>query len=324
MLLRIFKTSQPLSWIFILVLIVVLRGVLFFVSFNESHLPENVSFAGQLCSWLATISPLLSHILTLLIIIPSGFFFNKIAQNANLFKGIHYLLFLFFGIFLSFSPANLILTPFILSVPILLLSLAMIFSQTKGKPSLATIFNASFLVGISTTLNTPNILLFCVLFISIFYLSKATWRSVFVAFIGVTTPWLFQDTFAFAFNWPEFYTVNAFAYYLPYADSNHLAPLKTSLALILLLLAQVPVFYVTSSKSIIKIRKALFLVLYYTVLGLMLSLFVQANFGQWINIIILPISIVFTLFQLEVKKWWIGDLTFLLLITCVVMNYLSI
>ena len=324
MLLRIFKTSQPLSWIFIIVLLVVLRGILFFTFFNDTHLPENVSFTGHLCTWMATISTVLSHLLSLIIILPSGFFFNKIAQNANLFKGIHYLLLLFFTLFLSYSPANLILTPFIISVPILLFSLAMILSQTKGKPSLATIFNASFLIGIATAIYTPNILLFAVLFISLFYLSKVTWRSVFVAFIGVTIPWLIQDVMAFTFNQPQYYTQPVFAYYLPFAAINHLAPIKTSFAIVLLLFAQLPVYYISSSKSIIKIRKALFILLYYLILGLVLSVFVQADFGQWINIIILPISVVFTLFQLEVKKWWLGDFTLLLLITCLAMNYLYI
>ena len=324
MLLRIFKTSQPLSWIFIILLLVVLRSVLFFTLFNETHLPENLSFIGKFCTWTASIGPLFSHILTLLIIIPSGFFFNKIAQDANLFKGIHYLLFLFFGVFMSFSPANLVLSPFILSIPLLLMSLAMILSQTKSKPSLATLFNASFLIGIAAAFYSPNILLFCILFISLFYLSKVTWRSVFVAFIGVTTPWLFQDVIAFSLNAHQLFTIQAFSYYLPFADLYHLAPIKTSLAVVFLLFSQLPVYYISSSKSIIKIRKALFLILYYIILGLIFSVFVQANFGQWLNIIVLPISVVFTLFQLEVKKWWLGDFTFLLLITCLVMNYLYI
>ncbi len=324
MLLRIFKTSQPLSWILILSLLIIGRAVLFSLFFDLSYLPENVSISGDITHYLALNQPWISHILGTLILIPSGFIFNKIAQDIPFFKGIHYLLFFFFALFSVYSPANLVLTPFLLSIPILLLALAMTLSQSKGKISLATIFNASFLIGIGTLLYFPNIILFGMLLISLFYLSKITWRSFFVVFIGLFTSFLFHDALAFSFHHPSYYLSQSIHLYLTPFTTEYFTPLISSVAFITLSFIQLPLFYSTSAKSIIKIRKSLFLILFTFILGLVFALFIQSSSGQWVNIIFLPISIVFSLFHMEVKKWWLGDLAFLGLLTCIVMNYLPI
>lgn len=324
MLLGIFKTSQPLSWILILSLLLMGRFVLFFLFFDPTYIPENVTLVGTMTHYLGSNYPWSSHFLSALILIPSGFFFNKIAQDTNLFKGIHYLLFFFFALFSSYSPANLIVTPFLISIPLLLVSLAMILSQSKGKISLATVFNSSFLIGAGTAIYYPNIIMFGMLFISIFYLSKITWRAFIVAIIGLFAPFVIQDAIAFSLNETVYYLTNSVELFHSSFNIHHIAPILSSAVLMGLTAFQLPLFYKTSSKSIIKIRKALFLILFSFVLSLVFASFIQTDNGQWLNMMIIPISILFTLFHMEVKKWWLGDMAFLALIGCMVMNYMYI
>ena len=131
MLLRIFKTSQPLSWILITLLLILVRLGLYIVFYNSSFEIQTTGIASLFTHFLTGFSPLLSHFTATLIVILSGFFLNSIGQNINIFKGIHYLLFLIFGLFSSFYPENLVLTPFVISLPITLFSLNIILTQSK-------------------------------------------------------------------------------------------------------------------------------------------------------------------------------------------------
>lgn len=324
MLLRIFKTSQPLSWILIILILTVVRFILFLFFYNESFIPLNQSVTSGFIHYLSGNLPILSHFVSLLIIIPSGFLFNKIAQDVNLFKGIHYLVFLFFGLFSVFDPVNLVLSPMLLSLPLILFGLAMILKQSKGKISLPNVFNASFLIGLATLIYPANFLVFIMLIISIFYINNANWRSILVAIVGVITPWVFHDTilFSFAVDAPPFKeTLNQFFGRFTVGDIKMKYGILVLTGLILL---QLPKFFSVSAHSIIKIRKSLFLMLYYLLLGIAVSGFLTDSLQTMVSIIIIPVSILFTVFQLETKKWWIGDVVFLGLIASITLNYMNL
>ncbi|MGB0805940.1 MAG: DUF6427 family protein [Salibacteraceae bacterium] len=320
MLLRIFKTSQPLSWIFILLLLIISRSLLFFLYYSENYIPENILLSYQFTQYLSQNIPVLSHILSLFIIIPTGFLFNKIAQDVNLFKGIHYLLFFFFSIFTSFNPQNLVLSPILLSLPLLLFSLGMILTQSKGQISLPHVFNASFLIGLATIMYPPNIIVFAILIISIFYINTPTWRSILTSVIGVVSPIFFHDSLLYVFNWEGLNFSQSFQEFFTSFSIRSMGTTYELATLFLLILLQIPTYFIATSKSIIKIRKALFLMLYYLLIGIILSGFSD----RVIHLVIIPVSILFTSFQLEIRKWWLGDLIFLGLVAALCMNYMQL
>lgn len=324
MLLRIFKTSQPLSWILILLLLVLVRAVLFYSFFEESFAIESGSFAGSFTGFLGINYPVISHVLSLAIIIPSGFFYNKIAQDVNLFKGIHYLLFLFFGVFTLFNPYDLVLTPTLISLPLMLFSLAMILTQSKGTISLPNVFNASFLIGLATIISPVNFIAYFILVIGIFYLNNATWRSIFISSIGIFTPILFHDLLIYSFQWDVAYFMESFGSIFHSFSFSWLGSPYSIMTLIGILVLQLPTFIANTSRSIIKIRKSLFLILYYLIIGIIFSGFITNNHISLATILILPISVIFTAFQLELKRWWIGDFIFIGLLVSVALNYLKL
>ena len=324
MLLQIFKTSQPLSWILIITIISISRAILFITTNIELHPIENETFTSYFTLQFANSIPWLSHLASTLIILFSGLFFNKIAQNINILEGIHYLLFLFFGIFISFNPENLLLTPFIISVPFSLFSLNLILSQPKGNVSLGSIFNASFLIGFGSIIYFPSIILFPILIISLFYLNQAKWRYFMVSIIGFLTPWLFNDVilYSFALNqellfpyWAKNFTTFQIANYFP---------IYTSILLLALILFQSFFYMRVVSKSIIKIKKTLFLVLVYLIMGIVITGFVQTNSMVFLNLILFPVSLLFTVIHLEIKKWWLSDLLFLILLVNFSLSFLNL
>jgi hypothetical protein len=324
MLLRIFKTSQPLSWILIITIITIFRAILFLATDTELHSTENETFTSYFTLQFANSIPWLSHLVSTLIILFSGLFFNKIVQNLNILEGIHYLLLLFFGIFISFNPENLLFTPFILSAPFSLFSLNLILSQPKGNVSLANIFNASFFIGFSTIIYFPSVALFPILIISLFYLNQAKWRYFSVSIIGLLTPWLFNDAiiYSFAINQNLLFSdwMNNFSSF----QIANFFPIYTTILFIALMTFQ-SYFYVRAlSKSIIKIRKTLFLILVYLVLGVVLTGFIQNQSASLFNLVLFPTSLLFTVTHLEIKKWWLSDLLFLILLANFSLSYLNL
>ncbi|MFT4754837.1 MAG: hypothetical protein ACI85Q_002399 [Salibacteraceae bacterium] len=321
MLLRIFKTSQPLSWIIIILLLILSRATLFSLFFSPNYVTEPLSITSNLTYFLGFNYPVLSHILSLIVIIPTGFLLNKIAQNVNLFKGIHYLLFMFFGLFTLYGPYNLVLTPFLLGLPLVLFSLAMILTQGKGEISLATVYNASFLIGLSTLIFLPNIIVFAILISSVFYVNSVTWRAVLVAIIGMITPWIFHDVLLFSFDSEtELFKTILTRAIVPFSISNF-HPNTSNLLLFGLLAIQVPSYFSSASKAIVKIRKPLILMLFYVAIGTLFNGVLDQNMGSLINVIAIPTAIIFTSFQLEIKRWWLGDLVFISLLGAIFLNY---
>jgi len=324
MLLRIFKTSQPLSLILIIAIIIILRVVLFFITDYYIQPIEIESSIRFFTSQFAINIPWLSHLVSTLIILFSGLFFNKMAQNIKILKGIHYLLLLFFGIFISFNPENLFLTPFIISIPFSLFSLNLILTQPKGIVSLSSIFNASFFIGFGAIIYFPSIALFSILIISLFYLNQPKWRYFFVSLIGLLTPWLFNDAILYSFSinqelifsyWVQNFTTFQITNYFP----------KYPSILLLGLVVFQSIFYIrAASKSIIKIRKTLFLVLVYLIVGIVVTGFIHTNSLNLHNLILFPISLLFAVTHLEIKKWWLSDLLFIILLANFTLSFLNL
>ncbi len=321
MLLRIFKTSQPLSWILIVFILISLRLGLFIGLYAVE---PNQTSIGLLENWLLqfnNFSPWTSHFLSTTLVIFSGFYFNKIAQEINILKGIHYLLFLFTGIFLSFYPCDLVLSPMLISTPILLFSYQLILTQSKGSIQSSSVFNSAFFIGFASLIFFPSITLLFILLFSMNYISQPKLRHYVIGLIGFLTPWLFHDALVFTFNTPNYLKLNEWPNHLTFFDLKNYFPMYVTLAISILVIFQAISYFRASSRSIIKIQKSLTLnFLYLLITCISVGFFTDGN-HYLIGVIAIPISILFSVFHLETKKWWLSDLTTLSLLAILILNY---
>lgn len=324
MLLRIFKTSQPLSWLLIVIFTIALRLILFLTFYIEPQAVIYDSFTSNFLFEFAHNSPYISHFSATLIVIFSGFYFNQIAQNITIVKGIHYIILLFTGIFMSFQPANLVVTPMIWAVPILLYSFSLILNQSKGDISLVPVFNAAFFVGLATLIYLPSSILLVILFFALTYLNKVTWRHYVVAIIGIGTTWLFHDIIAYSLGNLDWMKINYWPNLISRFNYHNYAPLYSTGIIIGLIILQSAIYFKTSSRSIMRIHKALTLNYWYLALTAISTGFFVDAANDVIGLTIIPISILFSVFHLEVKKWWMSDLTFIILILAMALSYLGI
>lgn len=322
MLLRIFRTSQPLSWILIILLITVLRIVLFSFFHESAHSFDNKLISSNILNQFVENLPWLSHIISTIYILFSGLFFNRIAQDLNLLSGIHYLLFFMFGIFVSFYPENLILSPFVIAIPLLLLSFHLIMTQFKGTLPMGIVYNASFFIGLASIIYFPSSILLIILIWSLIYLNQTSWRHFIIALIGFSTPVLFFDTVTFSFSLPFEYISNYWSNQFQLISLTNYLPAYSTYTILGLIILQSFIYFKTVSKSIIKIRKALHLSFWYLILGILMNGFMVQPFPNMTNVVLIPLSILFTIFHLEVKRWWVSDLFFIALIGGLISSYL--
>jgi hypothetical protein len=321
MLLKIFKTSQPLSWILIVFLIVVVRLVLFLsqaIPDNSYSSPTVISYKLEQFNRAA---PWLSHLFSTILVVFSGFFLNKISQSNNIVKGIHYLLVLTLGIFLSFSPQNLLCTPVIVVTPLLLYSYGVLLGQAKGPLTQTEIFNSLFFIGLSQLIFPPAFTLALAALVGTFYLNKPEWRQVAVLLIGFFTPILFYDVLIFTFGNSEMiFSV------LQKTDVNVSAPRQikwSTLGVFLLTLLHLFTYIKTSSRSIMKIRKTLIFTLFFLLFSVGFSFLTANGFQNSVINSAIPLYIVFTLFYLETSRNWLSDLAFLGLISMFTLSHLG-
>ena len=323
MLLRIFKTSQPLSWILITFIIFVVRialfGTLYSSNFTQT-LANSPLWLVEFTNW----SPWLSHILSSLIIISTGFFFNSITQNINIFKGIHYLLFLFFGLLTTFHPENLTVTPFILTLPLILLSTQIILTPSKEKVSLAAVFNAAIAIGLASLIYFPMMIYISLIWLSLTYLNKINWRQIVISAIGIYLPWLFHDVIILSFDF-SFQTLSQIinSTFQGFDLANY-TPINAVITFLGIIVFQLVNYFKVANHSIIKIRKTYIVLFIFFIIGTTLIGFLGYHYSQLINFIIIPASIIFTAFHLDIKKWWLSDLFFIFFLASIALSYLHI
>ena len=306
MMLRIFKTSQPLSWILIVLLIVLLRILLFVFLFEPVEVTETSNLFGLWLEQLNTFSPWLSHFVSTLIVLFTGFYFNKIAQSVKILKGINYLLVLFTGIFMSFYPADLVLSPMIISTPILLFSYFLILDQPKGNVRAPLVFNSAFFIGFAGLIFFPSALMLLVLLFALGYLNQSGWRPFVIALIGVLTPWLFFDVLVFTFGSVEFLKMNEWSTHFEGFQFLNYDPIVFSLGFLSLVFIQAVLYFRASSHSIIKIQKSLTLNFIYLLISILFTGFFTDAENYLVGLLVIPVSILFTVFHLEAKKGWVS------------------
>lgn len=313
MLLRIFKTSQPISWILIVFILLISRAVLFFV-FNDklSLYLESNSSKDLLSSFNANYA-LTSHFISSLWLIGLGFYFNRAGQQINFLKGINYLMFLFLGLFLSLDLSNLVLSTGLLSLPFLIFAYESILTAGQTKTALSRSFNNGFAIGIASLIYPPSITFLVLQLFSINYLHQSTWRNYLVAIIGFSTTILFTDVIIYVFF--ENHLLVFENWMVQFGEFGiHRENFSVAFIILLALLIWLSiVFLKTAASSIIRIRKALILnFILLVITGCSVVLYSQQTD---LTIMAIPLAVLWSVFYLETKRWWVEDLAFLFLLS---------
>ncbi len=324
---RFFKSTQPAA-LFAIPLIVILLWAERFSSFpiakDYYSMPLWTLFEGfflQMPNWL-------NLLLFIIIISFEAIYFSLIVNKHEVLYKNSYLPALFFVLFISSTPAFLVIHPIHFVNLILLRIFDKIFSLHKNNRAIISIFDCGFLAATAALLYFPAIPILLLMMFTLSIVRPFHIREWLVLLIGYSIPFLFLSVFKFwnhelpAF-WHGFFE-KLFEKTPPLSFPSDL-PLQVMvgvLAFILLLsLLRLRANYY---KNIIRIRTYQQLLFFIFVLGI-LSVYLSRDLA-WIHFAIfaMPVSIWYSYyFVSQRKKLWLTEGLFWVFVGVIIWNHLS-
>ena len=322
MLVSVFKRNAPFIPILILLLGLLLwaDGFIFYKDFAYS-----VSDAGPLFSFLEDFfraHPLLDRLMAFVILLLQVFLLNGVGQANSLLGRPSWLPGFIYLLMMSSHPQMLSLHPALIANLFLIIALARTFKAYSDGQQMTEVFNVASLVALAGLFYYPALVFFfwLVLALGIYFLLNL--RGISAALIGFFSPFFFLFTYFFLTDQLEsrfFEMTTSFKPFLIFEHTFSLYPslLGISLGLISLVSFMKVILSYANDKPI-RIRKRFRVLFYFFLVCLATFLLVTSNYLLNLSLLMIPLSIVFSIFLLEFRKKRIAELILFLFILLVI------
>ncbi len=269
-------------------------------------------------------SPLLLTILSAFITVVTSIVLNQFAIRTGIISKVSTFAMILFVLLSSIFVVDFHNNPFIWVNFIMIFVWANIMQLPYTNNAVPVIFNASFLVGIASLFYSPLVLLFILIWMSIFIHRIVTWRNLIVTIIGVGLPYFFLFSFYYATNIP----FEDSKIYSDILNTNITLVIPTNIIDIISAILFVPMVSVSivgiisklNDKSI-NLRRNLLITIVYFFLGLIIYL-LYANTLSTLLIITVPAVLILSSWFSNVRKQkWYNIAMVLSLLVIVVNQY---
>lgn len=324
--LKIFKSNQPFVNVIVVLITIALGLPIFFTepTVVDANLFRFSEFFNSVNSttWLR-------YILWCIFTIGIGYYLNYIVNQYKLVTNNTHVPFIIYVVLQTLFPAALIFSP----IQIITVFILVILHQSNElyntrKETLKT-FNLGFFMGLATMLYLPiGFLMLLVWFIIRFY-KPPYWKEYIVSLMGVFVPFVYLLAYYFIFN--EFsidkiYFFKTAETSAPINESWSLNQLLFFIVMGLIFLYALWHFVISTQKSVVRVRKYRSVMLL-LILGIVLQHFIflkdtsiNADFFALLSI---PLSVIIGNLLIEIKKKWIAETVFYLLLLLIIANYFS-
>lgn len=318
MILRLFKSSQPISWLIFISVVLISRLIAFTFYVDLSPTPIAISDQWGFLEQLAIEFPWISNILGSLAIIISAAIYNQISHKIQIISDLNTYMAIIFSLVLSLSPSNLWLNPFLISLPVLIFSISILGNQPKNTLYLKSTFNSALLAGVAAVIYPPNGLFLIVSAIIITILFPAKWRHYALQIIGFYTAPFFFESISYLVD----FTPSVEPLLLTIGDSSILGTnFMVIITTIGLSIIGLPTYFKGYAHKAVRARKLYNIHIIWLILS-GLAFFIFNDYNQSIvGFVAFPLSVVWAAGQQVTRKWWISDLFMLTLIGAIVFNY---
>lgn len=264
--------------------------------------------------------PIASELLAFILVITQSFYLNHILNKYDLRESrerSNFLAALFSIVFLSAFPVFRTFLPQHFSALFLLIMLDRIFDSYRKDVAFSNCFDAGFFVSIASLFYFPSLLFFSLVWISFVILRPFNWREWIIAFLGLLIPWVIVITCYF---WLDrlsdlttlFTNQWSLSTYFGYEISNSI--LLYCIIVMLLFIPAFMHFVKIMSTGKIKINK-FFLILFWLLLCSIISVLIFADkSNSHFTILATPLAVVFSYWFLSIKKEWLAETLFMLLL----------
>jgi len=255
------------------------------------------------------------------LVVINSFFVAQLGSSFLILKRQSYLPGIIYVITVSSVKGLQALLPVHLATFFVLVSILFIFDTYHKKVEITYTFNASFFLAVASLFYLPVLVLFPLVWISIFVLQKEdNWRVLIIPIIGFSTPWLF--VWAYSFLNDSFSSVWKEIIIMLWSRNNSylIDPFFLSLTAVVTFMTTLGSLSVISAYHRMKVSSRKYFVIFYWMLGLVLvSALALISIG--IEIVILstiPVVYFISHYLLSDKKMiWKEVLAWIYLVTMV-------
>jgi hypothetical protein len=324
MFVRFFKETSTAS----LIALPIVAGLVYSLGYFKLSPIFSVEDAGPLyllvASWMSHFSQASFFSVGLILFIIQVFYLNHICNKYEILYKPSHLPALMFIICTCLFPGFLCLHPLMFVNCILLLVLELLFSIYKSETGLSTIFNTGFLLAVATLFYIPAAMLFLLLWVGLILLRPYGWRDWIISILGFITPFYFISIY---YLWNN--KLGAFwSSILHFTDEHrHLIFVLNnryyfSLSVVgVLLVFSVLKLQGNFFKNFIRTRR------YQQALGAFFilscsSLLLCTSISLYhFTIVAIPLSIILGYFFLSTKSFFWTEITFLVLVSALIYNF---
>jgi hypothetical protein len=303
---------------------------LFSLLYRDFHWVHPIDSPTPLYSALAQLTArfyYLSVFLSLLLSVLSAFWLNYIVNQHNLLSKKTYLPALFFLLYSGFSGQILYLHPAAFSNLLLIGASNELFNTYRKDSALSEAFNSGILIGFSSLLYLPSAVLFFYIIIAFIMFRPFIWREYVVSLLGFLLPWTYFVVYFFWNNRLNNLFSDLFGGFMKTRIlSFPVSASYTWLYLVFGSVALVSLLRLASSQVVLplKSKKTLSLLFWFFILALVSILLNQQVGTPSIILLAIPLSVFTSNLLLQVRKNWMSELVFSLLLIAVLIIHLNV
>ena len=314
MLIGIFKSNQKV----VNVLTIVLTFALWIPSFFLDLETEFFHIISTHIKWL-------DILMAISLIAVQAIYLNFIVSEYKIVKDNSHLTSLMFLLFNSSALWLLHLNQIIISNTFILIAFHQLIKMYNLKNNYTILFNASFLIAIASLIYLPSIVYFALLWIALIYTTTPKWRDFIISLIGLIVPILYFIVYQLVFgNFSQFnisnYSVVVFD--IHWSGLTFFQEFFFISFFVISLFAFVGLFS-TINRSVVRTKKMLVIVLLMVIVSLGTLLLNSFDYIATFIIISIPMAILVANFFQNLKKTWLAEVLFLILLAGVIFSYFS-
>ena len=306
MLITIFKSNQRITNVLTLIVVVVFWFCAFYS--KEHNFFINKWTDGLLSVGLITIQAI---------------WLNRIVNQHKLIERSSYitcLIFVFLNSVVFFANS---FSQILVANLCIIGCFAQLLDLYNIKNKAALLFNASLLVGIASILYYPYIAYFIFVWATLIYISTPKWRDFVISLIGFLIPIIYLVAYYFVFK-----DLDQIDWHTNLNGMVELPSIPVSLKILVVFIAVIIIVsaYVLlqiMSKSVVRVKKMLSVVLLMCLFSASVYIINEQNFFYSVISISIPLAIIIAAFFERLRKGWLAELIFSLLLCNLLWVYFS-
>lgn len=264
---------------------------------------------------------ILSKIIAFLIVLMEAIILNGIANQGNILGFRSYLPGLFFILITANFPEFQILHPLLLANFFLLIAWERVSDIIEKSNTVSSFFNSAFFIGLATLFYPNYVYFLAIIALSTVLNRLSSAREFVMIIIGFITVWYFYLSINYIFyNKIQFSGIEPSLSF----STESIHQLKSGQIIFLvyigfLLLTAGLLLSSYMSNVKIQIRRNLKFLFSWFLLGIFIFIFTKSSI-ETIYVLAVPISMLFSVFFLNIKNKWLAETAWLILLTLSIIN----